>query len=296
MGHEPTTPPIAVTQPTKVLFPRDGITKRDVVDYYVGIADRLLPHLAGRPLTLERYPDGIDREGWIQRNAPDWFPPIIGRLEVPKVGGRTRYPVITDLAGLVYLVNLATITFHVPPVVADDLTHPDVLVFDLDGPEDAGPEPVRRAAALVRDHLEGLGIPSYVKTTGSAGYHVHVFVVPELPTEAFAATAKALADELVAAHPDELTSALRKRDRGDRVFVDWLRNRFPATAVAPWSLRARPGAPIAAPIRWEDLPSVAPRDRTLRDVAALAAEPDPWQGRRPISLVPQARRLGILEP
>jgi len=280
-----------VSHPDKVFFPDEGITKAEVVGHYDLVAERMLPFVVHRPLTIQRFPDGITGEGWLQKNAPDYFPDFIARLDVPRTGGVTRYPVVQDARGLHYLADQGTITFHVPPVVCDDLIHPDVMIFDLDPPPD-GLRQVREAAGVMREVLAGIDLPAELKTTGSKGYHLHVFVEPELHEEEFSAIAKAIALQAVAAHPTLLTVELSKQARHGRVFVDWLRNRFPATAVAPYSLRPLPHAPVAAPLSWDELESVDPQGVTLRSLPTRLAGPDPWANRRRVSLVELASRLG----
>jgi len=284
--------PVTVSNPDKVFFPVDGITKADVVGYYAEVADRMLPFVVHRPLTIQRFPDGIEGEGWLQKNAPDYYPPSIGRLAVPKAGGTTTYPVITDRHGLLYLADQGAITFHVPPVLADDLVHPDVMIFDLDPPPNATAL-VRSAAYAIEATLDDLGLPSYPKTTGSKGYHVHVFTERQLRNDAFASTAKAIAETAVGQHPELLTIEIHKDKRGGRVFVDWLRNRFPSTSVAPYSLRPKPHAPVAAPLRWEEVRDVAPTGITLRTISARLEGPDPWAHHRRVPIAPVADALGI---
>ncbi len=281
-----------VSNPDKVFFPADGITKAEVVGYYAEVADRMLPFLVHRPLTIQRFPDGIEGEGWLQKNAPDYYPPYIGRLAVPKADGTTTYPVVADRRGLLYLADQAAVTFHVPPVLADDLVHPDVMIFDLDPPPN-GTAPVRDAAFAIKATLDDLGLPSYPKTTGSKGYHIHVFTRRQLRNEEFAATARAIAETAVGHHPELLTVEIHKDKRRGRVFVDWLRNRFPSTSVAPYSLRPEPHAPVAAPLRWEEVHDIDPQGVTLRTIAARLDAPDPWGHHRRVPIAPVADALGI---
>jgi bifunctional non-homologous end joining protein LigD len=264
-----------VSNPQKVLFPDDGVTKGEVVAYYLAAADRILPHLIGRPLTLQRFPSGIDKPGFMQKNAGKGFPPFIERVELPKQGGTVSYPAISDVEGLLYLANQNTITFHIPCFHARDLVHPDRLVFDLD-PTDGDLEGARFGATEVRGFLSELEVPSHVMTTGSKGFHVVVKLSPTISFDVLGHFALAVAHFLALRHPDRLTIEFLKKERRGRVFVDWLRNGFGATGVSPYSLRPRPGAPIAMPISWVELNTTEPSQFRLRDDLDRLAS-DPWE-------------------
>ena len=264
-----------VSNPQKVLFPDDGITKGEVVAYYLAAADRILPHMIGRPLTLQRFPSGIDKPGFMQKNAGKGFPPFIERVELPKQGGTVSYPAISDVEGLLYLANQNTITFHIPCFHTQDLVHPDRLVFDLD-PTDGDLEGARFGATEVRSFLSALEVPSQVMTTGSKGFHVVVSLSPTISFDVLGHFALAVAHFLSLRHPERLTIEFLKKERRGRVFVDWLRNGFGATGVSPYSLRPRPGAPIAMPISWEELDTTDPSQFRLRDDRDRLAS-DPWQ-------------------
>jgi bifunctional non-homologous end joining protein LigD len=270
----------AVSHPEKVLFPDDGITKGEVVDYYSRVAERILPHLVDRPLTLQRFPQGITKPGFMQKNAGKGFPSFIGHLELPKQGGVVDSPLISDLEGLLYLANQNTITFHIPGFRASDLDHPDRLVFDLD-PSEGDVAGARFAARATADLLTSYGIPSWPMTSGSKGFHV---VTPLAPTTSFAQIgrmAQAIAVMLARSEPDHLTVEFLKKERKGRVFVDWMRNHFGATGVAPYSLRPLPGATIACPIEWEDLEKVTPGNFGLR---SFDFGSDPWQKAEPFDV------------
>lgn len=273
---------IEVSNPQKVLFPADGITKGEVVAYYLAAADRILPHLIGRPLTLQRFPAGIAKPGFMQKNAGKGFPPFIERVELPKQGGTVSYPAIADVEGLVYLANQNTITFHIPCFRTDDLEHPDRLVFDLD-PVDGDLDGARFGATEVHGLLSELEVPSLVMTTGSKGFHVVVPLAPTISFDSLGRFALAVAHLLSLRHPDRLTIEFLKKERAGRVFVDWLRNGFGATGVSPYSLRPREGAPIAMPIAWDELDTTEPSQfRVREDVDRLAA--DPWHDAIPFDL------------
>ena len=265
-----------VTNPDRVLFPDGGITKADVVEHYRRVAERMLPHVTDRPLTLERYPKGIGERGFMQKNVADHFPDFIGRFPVPKRDGETVHPVITSTEGLLYLANLSTITLHVPTATTADPWHPDRLIFDLD-PSESDIAGARFAARQVWEALSTLDLQSAVMATGSKGYHVIAFLQPSLPNDSITEMAQGLATLLAADNPARLTTEFIKEDRRGRVFIDWLRNRYPATAVAPYSLRPRADAPVAAPLGWEELDDLPPRAITLANVEERLTRGDPWQ-------------------
>lgn len=248
-----------VSNAGRVVYPEDGITKGDVVDYYERVGDLMLPHLRLRALTVERYPKGVADEGFIQKNTPDHYPEdLFERHEVEKEdGGITVYPVIDSISAVTYLANQGVITFHVPPVRVVDEQHPDWVVWDLDPPS-GRTDLVRAAAREIRDLLADLGISAGLMTSGSNGYHLRTPIEPTVGTDEAGDLARGVAALAAAAEPDLMTIAFRKKERGGKVFVDWLRNAAHATAVSPWSLRARRGAPVATPISWEALGSVEP--------------------------------------
>lgn len=270
-----------VSNADRVVFPDDGITKGEVVAYYESVADRMLPFMAGRALTLERYPKGTGSKGFMQKNAPEHFSDdLIGRHEAPKEdGGTTVYPVVHNAEAVAAFANLGVITFHVPPSTVEDQEHPDWVIWDLDPPAGAF-ELVREAALLLRGVLEGFDISTILMTSGSNGYHLRSRLVPTTEAETVARIARGTAALAAAAHPDEMTLAFRKSDRGDRVFVDWLRNAPYSTSVVPWSLRARPGAPVAVPIDWEELDDIDPNGVKLSVVEERFGR-DPWSGAEP---------------
>lgn len=269
---------VEVSSPDKVLLP-DGITKRDLVEHYRRIAPVMVPHVEGRLLTVQRFPDGFDEGGFYQKDTPDHYPGWIERCTVPKEGGEVSHTVVRDGATLVYLANLAAVTLHVSLQTVDHLDRPDRLVFDLDPPEADGAGPVRFAARATRDVLEEAGLATRLMTTGSKGYHVVVPIRPERPFDEVKALARRCAEVLADRHPDRLTVEQRIAKREGRVFVDFLRNAFSQTAVAPYSVRAKPGGPIATPIDWDELGSVAPADVTMANLfRRLGQKDDPWAG------------------
>lgn len=268
----------------KVLFPEAGITKGHLVGYYRRVADTMLPHLAGRPVSMHRFPDGIDGKRFFQKDAPDYFPDWIHFEEVAKEGGTVRHVVCDDAATLVYLANQACITPHVWLSRTEHLERPDRMIFDLDPPEAGSGKgsgedlrPVRRAARTVRDRLRELGFEPFLTSTGSRGFHVVVPLEPEASFDEVRRFARALASELAAREPDRLTVETRKEKRGDRVFLDYLRNGYAQTAVPPYAVRARPGAPVATPVEWDELDGLHPRRYTVKNLfQRLGQKEDPW--------------------
>ena len=286
----------------KTLFPDAEITKGELVGYYRDMAGRILPYLRNRPLVMERYPDGITGERIVQKNVPRYFPGWVTRTEVQKQDG-TLFQVVGDKpATLVYLANQACVEMHAFLSRIGALDRPDQLVFDLDPPDDRHFGQVQDLALELRQLLEGeLGLTAFVKTTGGRGLHVHVPLAARDDFDAVRQFARQVSEVLAAREPDRLTTQQRREGRGDRVYADVMRNAYAQTAVAPFSVRARPGAPVATPLAWEELgdPGLNPARFTLRTVGErldrLGAS-DPWAGmsRRRYGLARPARLLGKL--
>jgi bifunctional non-homologous end joining protein LigD len=279
---------VEVSNADRVVFPNDGVTKGEVVAYYQLAADRMLPFIEGRALSVERFPRGIGGQGFMQKNVPDHAPEdLIGRYQVPKEdGGTTVYPVVSSAEGIAFFANLGVITFHVPSVKVDNETHPDWAIWDLDPPPDRV-DLVRVAAEEMRSLLDQYRIPTMLMTSGSKGYHLRAKIQPSLEIETVTLIARGTAALAAAAHDDLLTLAFRKSERGERVFVDWMRNTPRSTTVVPWSLRPRPGAPVAVPLDWEELGSVAPDQIRLPEIEERLGS-DPWAKSEPINLAPVA--------
>ncbi len=270
---------VALSNLDKELFAGDGISKREVVEHYRTVAGAMLPHLAGRPLTLRRFPDGIDAGGFFQKEASGSFPDWVRTAEVPlrHGGGTVRHVVCEDEATLLFLANQATIEYHVWPSTTRSLDRPDRLVVDIDPPGDTDVATLRAIARDLRDLLDTIGLTPHVQATGGRGFHV---VAPLDGGEDYRFVrdlAADLADHLAAVHPRRLTTAQRKQRRSNRVFLDVNRNAYGQTFVAPYSLRARPGAPAATPLEWSELGRSTPNgygpDRMRR---RLAHKSDPW--------------------
>jgi bifunctional non-homologous end joining protein LigD len=273
---------ISLSNPDKVLWPEDGVTKSDLVDYYEGIADVMLPFTRDRLMTLERFPDGISAGRFYSKDAPRYFPNWIDRETVPKKGGSVSHVVCNDRATLVYLANQACITLHVGLSRIDRINNPDQMIFDLD-PSTEDFSVVRRTAVSVRDLLDDLGLTSFVRVSGSRGLHVVTPLDRSAPFEVVREFARDFATLIAQLDPDQLTIEHRKTKRGDRLFVDWMRNAYGQTAVASYSVRARPGAPVAVPLAWEEVEDarLRPDGFTLADARArLEGGVEPWRGWR----------------
>lgn len=263
----------------KPFFPDAGITKGEVIDYYRRIADIALPHVVGRPLTLQRFPDGIGQDGFYQQERSDHFPDFVGTVRADRKGpGTIDHATVENQASLVYLADQAVITFHAWLARRDRLRHPDRLVFDLDPPTD-GFAAVRRGARWLRELLRDLGLTPYLMTTGSSGLHVVAPLDRSARFDEARAFARDAAELLVRRHPDALTTEQRKDRRGGRLYLDVMRNAYGQTSVMPYSLRAKPGAPVATPLDWDELDDgdLGPRSYTLRNLfRRLGQKDDPW--------------------
>ncbi|MDJ0961910.1 MAG: non-homologous end-joining DNA ligase [Acidimicrobiia bacterium] len=255
---------IDISNPDKEYFP--GVSKRRVVEHYDAVAEVMLPHVVNRPLTLERYPNGVLAKGFMQKNASKHFPDFIDRIEIETPNTTTVHPSIADVDGLLYLAGQGTITFHIPDARNDDLGLPDRLVIDLD-PTGDDPAQVVPVALATRDVLGRFGLEATPMVTGSKGIHVIVTLERTTRFQVTGIVSRALAGLVAAAVPELATLEFLKRERGGRVFVDWLRNRPGATTVAPWSLRPRSEATVAVPISWSEVGTVDPAGITIHEVA-----------------------------
>ena len=265
---------ISLSSPERVMFPEDDITKGDLVDYYRAVADVMVPHLARRPLTLHRFPSGIEGQKFYQKQASEHFPGWIQRVTLRSAdGGETEYVTADDAATIVYLANQNCVVFHPCSTRAPDLHRPDLLILDLD-PSDDDFEKVREGAQRLRGILSEVGLVPFLKTTGSRGLHVVAPIVPEEDEDGVRQFARLIADVLVREAPERFTVEMSKAARGRRVFVDHLRNGKAQTAAAPYTVRALPGAPVAMPIRWAELedPALDARRYRLRDAPAVLEE------------------------
>ncbi len=269
-----------ITHPDKVLFAERGETKGDLAEYYLRVAGPLMRAMGGRPVLLQRFPDGAGGPSFFQKrvpaSAPDWLQTTM--VSTPN-GTTARALIAADLDHVLWAVNLGCLGFHVWPYLVSDPGHADELRIDLDptpGVDFAG---IRRAARELQQLLAGLGIAGYPKTTGNRGLHVYVRLQPRWDSYQVRAAAVAAARELERRRPDLITAAWWKEERGQRVFVDYNQNAPHKTVFGAWSVRARPGAQVSTPVAWAELDDIHPDQFTIASLTArLEAAGDPWLG------------------
>ncbi|MGB6054346.1 MAG: non-homologous end-joining DNA ligase, partial [Burkholderiaceae bacterium] len=267
-----------LTHPSRILFPDGGITKLDLARYYRDIAPWILPHLAGRPLTLVRCPQGQGRQCFFQRHAGATTAGI-DTVAIPGSDGEAPYMVANSEAALIALVQLGVLELHTWGAREGRLDKPDRIIFDLDPAPGLEWMRVIEAAQLLRALLEELGLVSFVKTTGGKGLHVVIPLQPKKPWAEIKDFSRAVAEHLAATFPDRFTASMAKSARGGRIFIDYLRNAAEATAVAAYSTRARPGAPVSTPIGWDELgPELHSDTFNLHNIRARlqGLKEDPW--------------------
>ncbi|NIJ12877.1 DNA ligase D [Saccharomonospora amisosensis] len=281
---------VNISSPGKVFFPQHGETKLDLVRYYQAVATPLLATLGGRPLLMERHPNGAGGKSWFQKRVPSSVPDWLRTTVVATPNGTTSDALVAaDLAHVLWAVNLGCLGFHVWPYHADAPQITDELRVDLDPSPGTTFADVRHAAVLARSLLRELGIEAFVKTTGSRGLHLYVRLEPRWDSYQVRAGAVALARELERRHPESVTAQWWKEERGSRVFVDFNQNAPHKTVFGAWCVRPRVGGQVSAPIRWDELPDIDPERLTIASVPArLEADGDPWQEmyERPQSLEP----------
>jgi bifunctional non-homologous end joining protein LigD len=262
-----------ITHPEKVLFPDDGITKGEMAAYYEAIAPVMLPHIVGRPVTMERFHRGIGEKGFFQKNVVKGFPPWLERVEVGKKGGTVHHPVVRDARGLIWMANQNSITPHVWTSRAPRVEFPDICIFDLD-PSDEDEPRVRAAALFLRDLLAEFGLRSWVKTTGSKGFHIAVPLDGKSTYGPAAHFAHRIGELMVQRDPKNFTREFYKVDRDGRILVDTGRNEYSATFAAAYAVRARRGAPVSAPCSWSEIEAgtVGPRTFHVRNMEKRIAE------------------------
>ena len=269
-----------ITNPGKVVFSERGETKADLAEHYQRVAEPLMRTMGGRPVLLQRFPEGAGGPSFFQkrvpRNAPDWLQTTT--VSTPN-GTTSQALVAADLDHVLWAVNLGCLGFHVWPYLADDPAHADELRIDLDPSPGVDFGHIRQAARELQRLLAELGITGYPKTTGNRGLHVYVRLQPRWDSYQVRAAAVAAARELQRRRPDLITAAWWKEERGERVFVDYNQNAPHKTVFGAWSVRARPGAQVSAPIAWDELDDVYPDQFTIASLPGrLAAIGDPWLG------------------
>lgn len=270
---------IDITNKEKIYFPKDNITKDDLIDYYVKISTYMLKHIKDRPIMMQRFPEGILGQSFYQKNSADYFPSWIKTIKIPKSDGYTNFVLCQNTATLIYLANLGTITFHTWLSRFNALDNPDKLIFDLD-PSTTDFSKVIKLALLLKELLEQTGLTPYVMTTGSHGLHVVVPIIPKVDFKYSKMFADNCANILLKQHPELVTLQLRKDKRENKIFIDTLRNQFGATAVAPYSVRPYPKAPIATPLEWHELQDPKLKSQTYNIVNIfdrLEKLEDPWK-------------------
>ena len=279
---------IDICNPDKVLFPDSaassdtgaGLTKRDLAEYYASVASVMLPHLTDRPISMQRFPDGIDNDGFYEKKVPSHFPDWIDTAEVRTADGPQSQVTISNARSLVYLANQGCITPHTWLSRTRALDRPDQLVFDLD-PSIDDLTALRRATTMCGELLDEIGLTSYLKSSGSRGYHVVVPLRPQAAFDETRAFAVAVAEQLTRRAPDLMTTEHRKSDRGNRVYIDVTRNSFGQTLVPPYAVRARPGGPVSTPMEWYELSRLEPGEYTITTLRRrLSTRGDPWNGIR----------------
>jgi bifunctional non-homologous end joining protein LigD len=280
---------VRVSHPDKVLFPQANVTKRDLANHYEAVAPAMLPYVRERPLALQAFPNGIEQHGFFMKAVPDYFPDWIDRVTVPKKGGTVTHALANDAPTVVYLAGQNVITPHTWLSRADEPRKPDRLIIDFDPSPGGRFADVRAAAREAGRRLEDAGLATYAMVTGSRGVHV---VAPLRRGPSFTDVhrfARALAEDMVADNPGKLTLEWKKADRGSKIYVDVNRIAYAQHAVAPYGVRARPKAPTAMPIHWEELEDarLKPDRWTVRNaVARLEEAGDPWKG-----MMRRARKL-----
>lgn len=272
---------VKVSNPDKLIFPKAGITKQDLVEYYRKIAPVMLPHIKEHPINMQRFPDGIDSNGFYEKEIPDYFPDWIDRVRVDvKEQNRSQDQVVCNKAAtLAYLGNQACITPHIWLSRVDRLNNPDKLIFDLDPPADDF-KPVREAAWMLKGILEAVGLKPFVMTTGSRGLHVITPLKHGVDFDTSRLFARDLCGLLAEQEPERLTVEMRKDQRNGRLFLDYLRNSYAQTSVAPYALRAKTAAPVATPLDWDELddPELTSQSYTTKNIfRRLGQKDDPWK-------------------
>ncbi len=269
---------VGISNPNKIFFTRASQTKLDLIDYYDAVAEPLLATMGGRPVLMQRFPDGASGKSFFQKRVPKGAPEWLTTTTVSTPNGTTSNALVAvDLAHLVWAVNMGCLGFHLWPYRADTPAFTDELRIDLDPSAGVDFDDIRFAAIQVRDLLTEFGLSSFPKTTGSRGIHIYARLESRWDSYQVRAAAVALARELERRHPDRLTAAWWKEDRGRRVFIDFNQNAPHKTVFGPWSVRARVGAQVSTPFRWDELDTITPDELTMDVVPAkLTAEGDPW--------------------
>jgi bifunctional non-homologous end joining protein LigD len=277
-GSSITIEGVRITNPDKVIFDDPRITKEDVIRYYAKATERMLPYVSHRILSIVRCPKGISQACFYKKHPGPGSKGVV-TIPVTNSDGETEdYFYIENAAGLIYEAQMGTLEFHTWGSRADALEKPDMMVFDLDPDEGMDLSRVRQGVLDMRSILNDLSLNAYLKTSGGKGYHVVVPLQPTVSWDVFHDFARRIAEVMELKWPDRYTSNVRKAQRADRIFIDWIRNGRGATSIAPYSIRARKGARISMPITWEELGTVAPDGITMADALRRIGGDDPWKG------------------
>jgi bifunctional non-homologous end joining protein LigD len=272
---------IDISSPDKVMFPDVGVTKLELAEHYARVGPAMLPHVRDRPVTMHVFPAGLRRPGIYIKKAPPHFPDWIPRVTVKKRDGSTSMAVVDQTAALVFLANQNCITPHFWPARVDDLLKPDRLIFDFDPPEGTKVADIRAGAKACGDVLRAVGLVPFAMTSGSRGLHVITPLRRDAEWDEARAFADAVGEKIAEEDPDHLTTAFRIAKRGGRIYVDTTRNAYAQHGVAPYAVRAKPGAPVATPLHWEELDDskLAANSWDIRTIGdRLASDGDPWKG------------------
>jgi DNA ligase D-like protein (predicted polymerase) len=293
---------LAVTHPDKVVFPDAGVTKLDLIEYYLAVADGALRGVSGRPMILKRFVKGITEEAIFQKRAPEKRPEWIDVAELKYASGTSaKEAVLRDAAGLAWAVNLGCVDLNPHPVLADDLEHPDELRVDLDPMPGVQWQQIVDVALVAREVLEDHGLTAWPKTSGSKGFHIYARIERHWPYKQVRLAAETIAREVELRSPDLATSRWWKEERGARVFVDFNQNAKDRTVASAYSVRATPDARVSTPLRWDEVPDCSPEAFTVSTVPARFTEMgDPWEGMDDApggldALLERAKELGPAE-
>lgn len=271
---------IETSNEERILFPASKLTKQDLINYYTQIGPIMLPYVKKRPISMQRFPNGINDESFYQKDAPDYFPSWISRISIAKQeNGHVNYVIIDNAATLVYLANQVCIVIHIWLSKVDKLEIPDRMIFDLD-PSGTNFSEIRKAALMFHDFLSKIGLESFPMTTGSRGIHVVVPIKRQHTFDWVRSCAQTIGSVFVNKYPSMFTLEIRKEKRGNRIFIDTLRNAFGQTGVAPYSVRATPHASVATPLYWHEVANarLKPDLYTIKNIfKRLETIGDPWQ-------------------
>ena len=269
---------LKISSPDKTFFSKQGQTKLDLIEYYEAVEGPLLATMGGRPTLMQRFPDGASGKSFFQKRVPKGAPDWLETTVVSTPNGTTSNAMVaTDLAHIAWAAQMGCLGFHPWPYQAANPAHTDELRIDLDPSPGVDFEDIRTGAKLIKEYLDELGLTAYPKTTGSRGLHLFMRLVPEWDGYQVRAAAVALARELERRHPEQLTAAWWKEERGKRVFIDFNQNAPHKTVFGAWSVRSRVGAQVSTPFQWDEIDEITPDELTMDVVPAkLAAEGDPW--------------------